>query len=127
MAFPVQVALTITAPPDIGLPPDVLPFTATLSVEQKSIQRLLFSGTGSRQIDFGTIGGAGAQLVLVALEPGQGVQPITCRYNGGGSSGSKEVSPGGFELLVSPSPVAGITSLEIFYTATAAVKVWVLG
>ena len=127
MSFPVQVALTVIAPPDIGLPPDELPFTVTLAVEQKSIQRLLFTGTGSKTIDFGTIGGVGAKLVLVALETGVGVLPITCRYNGGGSSGSKEISPGGYELLVSPNPVVGITSLEIFYESTAAVKVWVFG
>jgi hypothetical protein len=127
MASPVTASLTLTAPPDDGLPPDDLPFVVNTSYEQRSIQNLKLTGAGSKQVDFGTIGGAGAKLLIIALSAGVGVSPVTCRYNGGGSSGSIEISPGGFTCHASPGPVNGITALEVFYTSNATVKIWIFG
>ena len=127
MAFPIIATLTLSAPPDEGLPPDELPFVMTASVEQRSVQRLKLTGSGSKVVDFGTIGGAGAKLIIIAVEAGVGVLPVTCRFNGGGSSGSTEISPGGYQCIASPGPVAGITALELFHTADVAVRVWVFG
>jgi hypothetical protein len=127
MSFPVIATLTLSVPPDEGLPPDEMPLVVTLTVDQRSIQKLKLTGSGSKVVDFGTIGGAGAKLIVVALDAGVGVLPITCRFNGGGAVGSQEVSPGGYQVLASPGPVSGNTSLEIFYTANANVRVWIFG
>lgn len=127
MASPITALLTLTVPPDDGLPPDDLPFVMTTSYEQRSIQTLRLQGAGSKQVDFGTIGGAGAKFLVIALNAGVGVPPIVCRYNGGGSSGSTEISPGGFTCHASPGPVNGITALEVFHTSNATVKIWIFG
>ncbi len=127
MAFPITSTLTLTAPPDEGLPPDELPFVMTASVDQRSTQRLKLSGSSTKTVDFGTIGGTGAKLVIIAVESGTGVLPVSCRFNGGGSSGSVEVSPGGYLCLASPGPVAGITGLELVHTASANVRIWIFG
>jgi hypothetical protein len=127
MAFPVTATFTLNYPPDEGMTPDDLPYPVTMSVEQREIKRFVFTGAGAKVVDFGTIGGAGAKIVFVYLEPGTGVLPIEARYNGGGTSGSKEISPGGMDILVSPGPVGGITSLELVYTAACKVKIWLFG
>jgi hypothetical protein len=125
MASPVIATLNVNAPPDEGLPPDDLPFIVAISAEQRTVQRLKLTGSGSKVVDFGTIGSAGAKLVVVSLETGVGVLPITCRFNG--AAGNMEVSPGGFFCVASPLPVAGVFSMEIFHTANAAAKVWIFG
>lgn len=127
MSFPVIATLTLLAPSTEGAVPEELPFVVTLTADQRSVQRLKLAGSGSKVIDFGTIGGAGAKLVIIAVETGTGVLPIVCRFNGGGASGSVEVAPGGYQCLASPGPVAGITALEIFYTAAVNVNVWIFG
>lgn len=127
MAFPVTATLTLTLPPDEGLPPDELPFVMTTTVESKNCQRLKLTGSGQKSIDFGTIGTTGAKLIIVAVEPGVGVLPITCRINGGDLASAEEISPGGWKCLASPGPVSGVTSLLITYTASVTVRVWAFG
>jgi hypothetical protein len=127
MAFPVIATFTLNYPPDEGMVPDDLPYPVTLSVEQREIKRYILTGSGTKNVDFGTIGGAGAKIVFIYLEAGTGVLPISARYNGGGASGSREISPGGMDILVSPVPVGGITELELVYTASAKVKIWLFG
>lgn len=125
MTFPITATLTLVAPPDEGLPNDELPFTATINVEQASVQKLKFTGAGTHTVNFGSIAGTGAKFILVAQDVITGAQPITCTYNTGTVGGANEVSPGGFTTIMSPVPVAGITSMEITYTANARVKVWI--
>jgi hypothetical protein len=127
MGFPVTATLTLEYPPDEGLPPDNLPFPATMTVENRSVQRLKLVGAGTKKVDFGTIGEAGAKLILVVVEQSTGAAPITCRYNGGGALGEVEVSPGGYTCIVSPTPANGIVSLDILYTTNVNVRVWLFG
>lgn len=124
MSFPITVTLTLEAPPDEGLPPEELTFTSTMTVESKNIQRFKFTGSGTKSLDFGTIGAAGAKFLFVGVDTGVGAAPILCQVNGGDLVGAEEISPGGWKQLTSPSPVDGVTSLLITYTASVTVRVW---
>lgn len=124
MSIPVQVSLSLSAPPDAGLPAEVLPFLVNLSVEQRSFQRLVLTGNGTHSVSFGTIAGAGAKLVLLSVEQTTGAAPVLVAYNGGDAAGRQEVSPGGYMVLVSPNPVAGIQSIIVTHTADCVIKSW---
>lgn len=124
MSIPVQLSLTLTAPPDAGLPSEPLPFVVNLSVEQRSFQRLVLTGSGSHAVSFGTIAGAGAKVVLLTMESTTGAAPVRIAYNGGDVTGRQELSPGGYAVLVSPNPVTGVTSIAISYTTDCVIKAW---
>jgi len=124
-ALPFNVDLTINLPPDAGQ--DLAPVQYQFSGTANSVVRYALDlvGSGTKTLDFGTIPAAGPKLIFVKVEPGAGVAPILARINGG--TVAEEVSAGGAKMLVSPSPVAGASSMTIEHTTNASVSVLVLG
>lgn len=124
---PIVFAGQLQLPADASLPPDPIPFNATISaLSQQPNQVLNLSGTGTVAVPFGTVGAPGAKLVAVRYDSqGTTAQPVLLKLNG--STVAIELSPGGFILLMSPTPAAGITSLSIDYTADCQLKVWIAG
>jgi len=122
---PFTAEVTLTVPPDAGLPDNELPFTVANTYTQKAIHRLELTGSGSHTVGFGTIASPGAKLIIIAIESGTAVSPIVVKMNG--ATVGQEVSPGGWMALASPDPTTGITTMAIDHTTNATVKVWILG
>jgi hypothetical protein len=127
MSTPFTFQGTLSFPPDTGAPqePIAVNFSASYDQLAASIHQLV--GTGTKDIDFGSIDTPGAKLVLVKVDAGSTVQPVKLRWNAGGSSGEQEVSPGGFAVIGSAAPVAGLTALTVVYASNVTLRVWVLG
>jgi hypothetical protein len=127
MSFPVTLAVTLSVPPDEGLAPADIPFNLTANVTQRSEQVLVLTGSGTKTVDFGTIG-TGLKVAVIEVVTGTGAAPVMCRWNGGGSVGAVEISPGGCMAVGSPNPTSdGLTALELVYTANSTVKLWLYG
>ncbi len=124
-AIPIISNLTLTVPPDEGLSTNELPFIVSTTYEQKSVQELELTGTGSHTVGMGTVAAPGAKVVIIALGTGTAVAAVNVTINSG--SVPVEVSPGGYFALASPDPTTGITSLAIAHTSAATVKVWIFG
>jgi hypothetical protein len=117
---------TLQLAADQSLPQDPIPFNSSSQFValQESVLNLV--GTGSKSVDFGSIGAPGAKGVAIRYDSGQtGAQPILATINAG--SQALEVTPGGFLVWVNPTPAAGATSLSIAFTASCQVRVWLLG
>lgn len=123
---------SLSFPPDVGVPPEPIPINFAGNYKQiaSSIQQLV--GAGTKVIDFGSIGSPGALLVVVKVDatnapPATPPGPVNLQWNGGGSSGEQEISPGGFLVIGSGAPSAGLIALSVIYTTNVTVRVWVLG
>jgi hypothetical protein len=126
MATPFSIEGTLNLPGTPGLPADPLPFGLSSSYESKAeFEYNLPAGAGSKVVDFGTMPVAGAKAVLVVYEPKNGAPVVAVTLNG--SNQPIELSPGGFFVLGSPAPAAGITSMSITYTGAGRVRGWLLG
>jgi hypothetical protein len=124
---PVTFTGTLQIPADSSLPPDQVPFNSAFSVTSAQPDQILnVTGSGTQAVPFGTVAGPGAKLVAVRYDAQQGAAPILLHMNGD-TTHPIELSPGGFIVLASPNPTAGITALTFDYTATCQVKVWIAG
>jgi hypothetical protein len=124
-ALPFSVSLILNLPADEGQDPAPIQYTYSGTVGSVVRYKLDLTDSGSQTIDFGTVPVVGAKVLLVAVDAGQGVAPVTTKVNG--ETVGEEVAAGGAKFLCSPQPVAGITSLAIDYTTSCTVRVWVLG
>jgi len=127
MATPLTLSGELQVPPDQGQPNAPIPFSVSTSFDSKVDDELNLSGAGSKVIDFGTIASPGAKIVLIEVDPSATASPIQIRVNGGGASGQTELSPGGFWAYASPTPLAGITALEIIFITNVKVRVRAFG
>lgn len=126
MTTPFAILGTLQLPGGPTLPVEPLPFGLSASFESKAEYELNLSSTaGSQAVPFGTIPAAGVKALLVTYDPVVAAPPVQLTLNG--SSVPLELSTGGFLLLASPTPVAGVISLAIAHTAAARVRVWLLG
>ncbi len=116
----------LTLPPDAGQPQTPLPFSGSAQFKSKAAVQLDLSGSGSQDVNFGTIPAAGAKAVLIEVEPSSTAAPILVAVNGS-ASGKIEVSPGGFVAIFNPNPVDGIVELTVEYTSENTVRIWLLG
>jgi hypothetical protein len=123
---PVAFQGNLQFPADMTLPPDNVPFNAAINVASSQPDMMFnVTGSGSINVPFGTVGSPGAKLVAVRYDVQTGALPIELTINA--SATPIELTPGGFFMLISPTPAAGVTSLAIAYTASCQIRVWVLG
>ena len=127
MSTPFELSGALTAPPDAGVTAVPIPFGGVGSFDSRADVELNIAGAGTISVDFGTIGSPGAKLALIEVDASSSGSPINCRFNGGGSSGQVEVSPGGALAYYSPVPVAGLTALDIVSTTANKVRVRLFG
>lgn len=125
MSTPYSINGSLNYPADATLPADQVPIAASGSFGHEASAVLNLTGAGTKVVDMGTIPAAGAKAVLVKVDAGASVTPITVAINGG--SQPVQVSAGGFILISNPSPTAGITALTITHTSSCVVRVWALG
>jgi hypothetical protein len=130
MSTPFQTVGTLLLPGAPGLPQDPIPFGFTGQYDHKAEYELVLSGSGTKNVSFGTLSAAGPKLFLLVYEAdavpaGSPAQPpITVALNSGAAL---EVSPGGFLALGSPSPTTGLASVQVAHTGAGRVRVWLLG
>lgn len=126
MSTPFGVSGVLSLPASPGLSAEPLPFGMVSQFDSKSsFEYLLPASAGTLSVNFGTMPVEGAKLILVSYEATDDMpSPITLSLNGGTSL---EVAAGGFLCLGSPSPVAGITSLDVGYSGEGKVRIWLLG
>lgn len=127
MSAPLSISVNVQTPSVEGQPDCPFPLSLTTQYDHLTKHRLTFTGSGSKSVDFGSLAtGAKAVLVTVDADTSPSAAPITFAVNGG--TDAIEVSPGGFALLGSPSPTAsGITAMDITYTASVKMYVWIFG
>lgn len=129
MGTPFTFSGTLSYPPDQGVPAVPLPFGANGQFDSGAAgMPLTLTGSGTKDVDLGTIPGAGLKALLIEVDlasptPGSTPAPIFVRLNGAGAAGQTEISPGGFMALGSPTPAAGITAITIAYASD--VRVWI--
>lgn len=127
MSTPFAIQGILSLPLGPGSTAEPIPFGVVSQFDSRSsFEYLLPASSGTQVVDFGTMPAAGAKLVLVSYEAvgTPPPPPITLTVNGGSSV---ELSAGGFLCVGSPSPVSGVTSLDIGYTDVGKVKIWLLG
>lgn len=128
MSTPFTFNGALALPGTPGLPFDQIPVLLQAAYDSKAEFEYAFpSSSGTQSVNFGLMPSAGAKLVLVVYDQ-LGLTPspvIGVALNG--SSPVHEISPGGFLLLASPTPVAGITAMTISYTGVGKVRIWLLG
>jgi hypothetical protein len=124
---PVTFTGTLQLPADATLPADQVPFNAAVTITSAQPDQILnVAGSGTQAVPFGTVGSPGAKLVAVRYDAQAGAMPILLHMNGD-TLHPIELTPGGFIILASPNPAAGITALTFDYTASCQVKVWIAG
>lgn len=126
MAIPFSLQAILNFPGGPGLPNDPISASVSSSFESQAEFRLSLTGSGSHTMDLGTLGAPGVKGLLVMVESSTTAAPVTVLLNGSVTGGT-EISPGGFLLVGNPSPVAGITGVELVHTTAVTVRVWALG
>lgn len=130
MTIPFSFTGALNLQADPALPAEPVPFSCTSSFDNETKQRLVFTGSGTHVVSFGTAASPGARFISISVDlPGEGdppVAPVNARFNGGASTGQTEISAGGCAILCNPTPVAGATSLSLVYTSDAVVTVRIL-
>jgi len=125
MSTPFTFSGSLYYPPDVGLAMAAQPFGLTGSFESKNEQELNITGAGTITVSFGTLGDPGAKGLLIEVDPSGVNALIIVNINGG--TDNIEISPGGFMALGSPSPVDGITELDIVSTTANKVRIRIIG
>ena len=128
MAAPFTFTGALLFPADPGANPTPISANLAASFNQLVADTESLIGSGTKTIDLSALNaGAGASFVLVKVDAQSTPQTVNLRWNGGSSTGEQEVSTGGFFVVGSPNPQAGLTSLVIVWTAPVTVRVWALG
>ena len=120
--FTVSITLQLSSDEQAAAP---VQFDFSSAADSLVTYRLKLVGSGSKLLDFGTLPAAGAKLMLIAVDAVQGVASVVVTVNG--NSAGEEITAGGAKLFVSPSPVFGVTSVTLVWSADTSVRVWVLG
>lgn len=124
MTTPYSFEGKLLLPPHSSLPPDPIPVSGSSQYGSKSDDELEFTGSGSHTVNFGTVTAPGAKGIFIVYESQVGAAPLMLTVNAGDQP--IELSPGGFWAYMSPTPVAGITSMTIAYTAACKVRIILL-
>jgi hypothetical protein len=127
MATPFTLSGTLSLPPDQGEPIVAIPFRGSGFFESKVDLELKLAGSGTRDVDLGTIGAPGAKALVIEVDPSATAAPVGVRINGAGAPGELEVSPGGFLVYSNPAPQAGVTGLTLVHATEVRVRIRVLG
>ena len=127
MATPFTLSGELLLPVDPGQPNSSAPFSVVDNFESRVDYELNYTGSSTEILSLGTMPAAGAKAIVLELEFGATVAPINLRFNGGGSSGQVEVSPGGFFVLASPVPAIGVTAISIVHTTAVKIRLRILG
>ena len=127
MGTPFTVAATLSFPPDVSVPAELVDVAFSAQYDQFSWAVMKLTGSGTKVISFGNIGAPGVKAVLIKVDADPVAAPVNLQWNGGGAPGEQEISPGGFFMLGSAAPVTGLTSLSIVYTTAVTVRVLLLG
>lgn len=126
MPTPFKSRASLELPGTPGLPTQLLEFLLDSQYSSKSeFEYELPAGPGSQVVNFGSMPAAGAKAVLVVYEPKTAAPPVLVTVNAGNQP--IELSTGGFLLIGSPAPVAGVLSMSLAYTGAGRVRVWLLG
>lgn len=125
MATPFTISGSLNLPGDASLPADLIPLSASGSFSHQAEVVLKLTGAGTHSVGMGTLPAAGAKAVLIKVDA-DAVAPVLVKINGS-ATGKVQLAAGGLLLVSNPTPVLGITALDIEYTAAACVRVWVLG
>ncbi len=128
MSTPFSVEVKILAPPTAGQPDCAVPVAFSAAYEHRTCYRLEFTGSGTKSLDLGTLGPAGAKFLMITVDPdpSPSAQPVTVALDG--CVPAVEVSQGGFLALASPKPTAaGVLELDITHATSAKLNVWVFG
>jgi len=123
--FTISGALSL--PPDAGQPLASIPFNGAGSFSSKVDLELNLTGSGSKDVDLGSVEAPGAKCVLIEVDSNALSEPINVRFNGGSDTGQLEIAPGGFLAYSNPVPTGGITAITIVYTTDNRVRLRVLG
>lgn len=124
MSTPYSASGALSYPADASLPADPIGIAASGMFDHEASAVLKLTGTGTKNIDMGTIPGTGVKALLVKVDAGVGVQPVQVTLNG--SDEPIEIGAGGFIFLSNPIPSAGIDSVSVAYTGACVVRVWAL-
>jgi hypothetical protein len=127
MSTPFVAQSVLTYPPDDGEAAVARSNTVNSSYEEKAEFKYVLTGSGSRDVDFGSLDTLGAKAIQVEMSSGNSAA-VMVQFNGGGSSGQLELSAGGHFDLASPSPTAlGVLAMTLVHTVDATVWVRILG
>lgn len=128
MTTPFTFTGALQFPPDPGGPLSPIAIAFAGSFTQLVAETLQLTGSGTKTLDLSSLnGGLGANLVLIKVDAQSTPQTVNLRWNGGASTGEQEVSTGGFFVLGSGAPSAGLASLILAYTSSVTVRIWALG
>lgn len=127
MSTPFSFAGTLKVPLDAGIPEEMLSVLFSSAYDQYCLSKMDLVSAGTKSVPFGNLGAPGAKLVLIKVDASPTAAPIQLRWNGGAALGQQELAPGGFLILGSNVPVAGMTSLDIVFTTNVTVRVLVFG
>lgn len=124
MSIPFSITATLNLPGGPTLPNDPIPAAVSSNFDHDSEFRLVLSGSGTKNLDLGTVGSPGLKGLLIMVEASSTAAPIVVRANAAVTG--VEIAPGGFLAMGSPVPVSGITALSIDYTSSVTVRIWAL-
>lgn len=129
MGTPFSFSGTLSFPPDVAVPPELVGVAFAAQYDQFTWSMMKLTGAGTKSVPFGNIAAPGvkAALIKVDADPAGTAAPINLQWNAGGAPGEQEIAPGGFFILGSAVPVTGLTSLSIVYTTAVTVRVLLLG
>lgn len=115
-------------PADPGGAAALIAIAFAANYNQLIAETLALSGSGTKALDLSALNaGAGASLFLLKVDPQSVSQTLNLRWNSAGASGEQEVSTGGFFVVGSPSPSAGLAALSLVWTMPMTVRFWALG
>ncbi len=113
-------------PEGANLPAEPLPFALASQYTSRVEYELdLPVAAGTITLDFGTLPAAGAKAIMVLYDAQASAAPVEFSFNA--SATPLELSQGGFIILASPTPVAGVTSMSVDHTTTGHLRIWILG
>lgn len=124
MATPFACTGSLEAPVDTGLAPTDVPCSSVGSFDARADFVLKLGSSGTENVDLGTIKAPGVKALLLKVGA-SATAPIIAKFNA--QETGIELSPGGWILYCSPSPVQGITGLQIVFTSDVTVSIWALG
>lgn len=124
MSTPFSASGALSYPADASLPADPIGIAASGMFDHEASAVLKLTGTGTKNVDMGTIPNTGVKALLIKVDAGVSVPPVQVTLNGGDEP--IEIAAGGFIFLSNPTPANGITTVSLAYTGACTVRVWAL-
>ena len=125
MPIPFSAQAVLNLPGGPNLPNDPVQAQVSQNFESQVELRLSLTGSGTKAVDVGSIGAPGAKMMFLMVEASTAGGSVVIRLNGE-VTGGVQVSAGGFFMVASPTPTAGITEVDIVYTSSVTVRLWLL-